>query len=144
MQTSNLPLEILVARVIATGRAVADGICNSDFGGTGHDRAFLSRCLERVTGGEPFDPRDEGGFETIRKRFQREIAKETIGTQPVFHGFSDSELGDVGTVVERPVLTPRGQMLAELSDWFETFLAMRQEVFDRINAEKLIAKMMAG
>lgn len=139
MTTANLSLEELTTRTISAGRSIAVDILASDFGGVGHDHALIDRCLRRLAEGVPFDRRDEGGFTSVQDRLRRAVSEETTGTVRTFSGVSDPELGDIGDVIERPLLTERGERLQALSTRFDIFFALRQQVLDRVSAEKFLA-----
>lgn len=137
----SIRLEDLVARTIGMGREVATAIGTSDLSRSPHEIARVTRCLARLSKGEPLDPGDCGGFETVRNILIREIAQETIGMVRTFRGFSDPEEGDIGTVIEHAVVSDRGADLDRLLGDFERFLFMRQVVLDRMAAEQVVAGM---
>lgn len=139
-----LSLEDRIALTIAAGRDVAERIKRSDVSRTPHEDAFLDRCLARVAQGEPLDPRDDGGLEAVSAILRREIQRETLDVIRIFEGVCDPEAGDIGDVVETAVLSDRGTELFAILAAFDRFRSLRRQVCDRINADRILARVSRG
>lgn len=133
-------IEDQVVSLVKMGRSIALKICSSDLAANSRQGALLDRCLQRLSQGQPLDARDAGGLQTVRSILQRELDEEIVGTSREFRGVHDPEAGDIGTVVERMLLTERGGDIASLLGAFNQFLQDRQALLDRLHVETVLAR----
>lgn len=135
-----LRIEGHVVRLVQMGRSIASKIRSSDLAANSRQGALLDRCLGRLSDGQPLDARDAGGFQTVLGILRRELDAETCGTAREFLGVHDPEAGDVGAVIDRRLLTERGEELASLLHAFEQFMEARQALLDRLRVENVLAR----
>lgn len=133
-------IEDHVVRLVQMGRIIASKIRSSDLTTNSRQGGLLDRCLGRLSDGQPLDAWDGGGLQTVLGILRRELDAETRGTAREFLGVHDPEEGDVGAVVERRVLTKRGEELASLLHGFEQFMEARQALLDRLRVENVLAR----
>lgn len=138
MQKKSQNLEDQVVNAIRAGRQVALLFKETRPCGDSQDDGFLDRCLAPLRDGRVFDLRHEGGFEAALGRLRVLRDNEEIGRHREFVGFEDPEGDSVGLVQEVVEYSDRGRALSALVDRLEAFLAMRQDVLDRLAAEQLI------
>ncbi|SIO59926.1 hypothetical protein SAMN05444722_3803 [Rhodovulum sp. ES.010] len=131
-------LEETAADAIRLGREVALLARTLRPGCDAREVEFLERCLAPLRDGRVFDRLHEGGFEAAVARLRVLRDAEELGRRREFIGFDDPEGDAVGVIQEVVEYSDRGRALAGLVDRFEAFLAFRQDVFDRIKAERFV------
>lgn len=135
-----LSMEERVVQLIEFGRSIASKIRSSDLTANSRQGALLDRCLGRLSDGQPLDARDAGGLQTVLGILRRELDAEARGITREFHGVHDPEAGDVGAVIERRLLTERGEAVASLLHAFEQFMEARQVLLDWLRVETVLAR----
>lgn len=138
MKYKDKPLEDQVVDAIRSGRQVAAMFLELRPCGDSHEDGFLDRCMAPLRNGQVFDPRHEGGFEAALSRLRVLRDAEELGRHREFMGFHDPEGDSVGLVQEVVEYNDRGRALSTLVDRLEAFLALRQDVLDRLAAERFI------
>lgn len=133
-------LEDLIFETLRRARSLVKALDKGAFICSAKDGAFISRCLSELEAGRVLDDNVEGALNAIRRILCKEIEKETIETRPVFDGYHDPEIGDVGSVIEIPVRTVRGDDLAELFAQLDRLSEARNAAIDRLRAEKEVRK----
>lgn len=131
-------LEDLAARALRLGREVALLARDMQPGADSQDVAYLARCLSPLRESKVFDRVYEGGFEAALIRLRALRDNEELARHREFVGFDDPEGDSVGVLQEVVEYSERGRALAGLVDVFETFLDVRQDVLDRLEAVRLI------
>lgn len=135
-------LEDLIASAIRLGREFHADTTKIDLASNALESGFINRCLSRIAQGEVLDRRDDGGLDAVQGILQRERAREIIDTERVFDGVEDPELGSIGNVREVEILSQRGQRIEHLLQKFLGFRKARDFALDRIEAERLLMRMM--
>lgn len=138
MQNNKENLEDQVVDAIRAGRELAALFRKLGPYGDTRDHGFLERCLAPLQNGQVFASRYEGGFEAALGRLRVLRDSEELGRHREFRGFDDPEGDAVGIVQEIVEYSARGRALSTLVDQFETFLSLRQDVLDRMSAERFI------
>ncbi|SIO10184.1 hypothetical protein SAMN05444722_0422 [Rhodovulum sp. ES.010] len=131
-------LEETAADAIRLGREVALLARTLRPGSDAREVEFLDRCLAPLRNGQVFDLRHEGGFEAALGRLRVLRDSEELGRHREFVGFHDPEGDSVGLVQEVVEYSDRGRALSTLVDRLEAFLDTRQDVLDRLEAERLL------
>ncbi len=137
-QAPSKTLEEAAADAIRLGREVALLARTLRPGSDAREVEFLDRCLAPLRDGRVFDRVHEGGFEAALARLRVLRDAEELGRHREFIGFDDPEGDAVGVVQEVVEYTDHGRALAGLVDRLETFLALRQDVLDRLEAERFL------
>lgn len=133
-------LEELFAETLGRARAFSAAVRGSAFPCNAREEAFITRCLSALDAGRILEDDIEGTLGAIRSVFCREIARETFETRRVFDGYHDPEIGDVGSVVEIPIRTVRGEELAKVLNRLDALVEVREAALDRMRAEKEVRK----
>ncbi|MCO8146381.1 hypothetical protein NHN26_14225 [Rhodovulum tesquicola] len=131
-------LEDLAARGLRLGREVALLARDMQPGADSQEVAYLQRCLSPLRDDKVFDRLHEGGFEAALTRLRALRDAEELGRHREFMGFQDPEGDAVGIVQEVVEYSDHGRALAGLVDRLETVLALRRDVLDRLEAERLL------
>lgn len=133
-------LEDLIFETFRQARSLVMALDKGAFACSAKDGAFISRCLSQLEAGRVLDDDTEGALGAMRRALFREIEKETFDTRPVFDGYHDPEVGDVGRVIEIPVRTVLGDGLSELLAQLDRLAEARNAALDRLRAEKEVRK----
>jgi hypothetical protein len=110
--------------------------------GTSLERSTMLRCLDDLERGSVLGSRSEGAISALRAIVDRELETETYGVRRVFDGYTDPEIGDIGSVREVALRTGRGDELADLRSSLQDLMELRQAASDRLRAEQEIRRML--
>ncbi|QFT92368.1 hypothetical protein FIU86_05905 [Roseovarius sp. THAF9] len=133
-------LEDLIFEALQKARSFVAALNIAALSSNSQDGAFISRCVSQIETGRVLDDDVEGVLDAVRKILCREIEEETFETRPVFDGYHDPEFGDVGTVLEIPVRTVRGDDLSESLTRLDALVSARYAALDRLCAEREVRK----
>ena len=133
-------LEDLIFEALQKARSFVAALNIAALSSNSQDGAFISRCLSQFENGRVLEDDVEGALDGIRRMLCKEIEKETFDTRRVFDGYHDSEFGDVGTVLEIPVRTVRGDDLGKSLTRLDALISARNAALDRLRAEREVRK----
>lgn len=133
-------LEDLIFDALQRARSFVAALKIAALPSNSQEGAFISRCLSQIETGHVLDDDVEGALDGIRRILCKEIEKETFDTSRVFDGYHDPEFGDVGTVLEIPVRTVRGDDLSESLTRLDALVSARDAALDRLRAEREVRK----
>ena len=127
------------ARIIEAGRQLADYLRAEGLARLALDTPLVVRGVRKLGQGQALD-RDLGPIlAAMLTTVTRQRDAEIIARVPVFEGVRDPEGDDLGTVTERLILSDRGDAIQHVLAKIESVLRMRQNLFDRLEAERFAA-----
>lgn len=134
------PLADLIAEALRRGRQFTDAANTAHIGTSARESAFVTRCLNDIAGVDLLEERSDGTLAALRDAIGTEVEAETLGHRRVFDGWHDAERGDIGTVLEVPLRSDRGEELARVRELLDDLVSARHAALDRIRAEREVRK----
>ena len=137
-----LTLEDHFETVFRAARILVTEMNASAFPANARDAGFIKRSLASLEAGCLLSEQADGTLCALRKMLRQQISDETLEVRRVFDGYHDPDFGDVGRVLDIPVLTDRGEMLATMLTSLENLITARHAALDRLHAERELRKRM--
>lgn len=133
-------LEDHFENVFRSARIVVTEMNASAFPANARDAGFIKRSLASLENGRLLTEHADGTLSALRTMLRQQISDETLEVRRVFDGYHDPDFGDVGRVLDIPVLTDRGEMVAAMLTSLENLITARHTALDRLNAERELRK----
>jgi hypothetical protein len=140
IKDSALTLEDHFENVFRSARIVVTEMNACAFPANARDAGFIKRSLASLENGCLLSESADGTLSALRKMLRQQIRAETLEVRRVFDGYHDPDFGDVGRVLDIPLLTDRGEMLAAMLTSLESLITARHTVLDRLHAERELRK----
>jgi hypothetical protein len=129
-------LEDHFENVFRSARIVVTEMNACAFPANARDAGFIKRSLASLETGSLFSERADETLSMLRTMLHQQIREETLEVRRVFDGYHDPEVGDVGRVLDIPILTDQGEMLAAMLTSLESLITARHTALDRLHAER--------
>lgn len=133
---STLTLEDHFEIVFRSARIVITEMDASAFPEKAQDASFIKRSLASLENGCLLNESADGTLSALEKMLRQKIHAETLEVRHVFDGYHDPDVGDVGRVLDIPLLTDRGEMLVAMLSSLESLITARHAALDRLHAEQ--------
>ncbi len=136
-------LQTLAILAVRQGRELGDQLAEMRDAPVGDLPQFcLSAMMRRFASGDVTDCRDLAALEALHIGLAERMSLEIIGSKVESHVAGHDEDGEVWSTREVHVYSDRGAKAQSIYDRLERFLAVRQQLLDRANAERLAASLL--
>lgn len=140
MRHYNMPLEQLCAQLLLAAKGLASAIETGPPLQKPADLSALRKAGAALTEESPLSETYAQHLDTARRILESAVDAETTGYSRYFDGIDDLETGQVGTIVEERILTPRGRDLDVLLQRLGHIRYLRDILWSRVTAERHLAQ----
>ena len=134
----------LWARTLLDLEYLYDAVQVDDAGFSATDLNTASGALVSLRQDGPFSPTALEDMDSVQAILEDAITRETLGFRNTFDGIFDPEYGDIGCVIQIPILSDHGKRAEMLMHDLLSIKAMREALRARIDAEFQIATLRAA
>ena len=135
-------LEELAARSVRIGREAAAAAHDCAAGSTVGQWRHVEACLSGLAERRPFEAIDEDALVAAQGIVARDLENEVVGTERRVVDRDYDEDGNAHDILgEVPAHTERGEALLRVQRLLREFVALRDEVLDRLAAEQAVWRL---
>lgn len=139
MTHHNMPLAQLCAQLLMAAKGLASAIEAGPPIRQLADLSALRKAGAALTEESPLSESYVQHLDTAGRILEAAVDAETTGYSRYFDGIDDLETGQVGSIVEERILTPRGRDLDVLLQRLRHITYLRDILWSRIMAERHLA-----